>query len=123
MSKNNQDKNLAHVNTLLQSTENDDLGENPLITLFEKTIELPKVKVNRTAFLMETYNLSGTDIESKESIELFSKISLEQMDKAASSVIAKNVTVSSTTAFALGLPGGYAMALSIPADIMQTFAY
>ena len=107
-------------NSLLLAVENYDLGENPILTLLEKAVALPGVKVNRTTFLMETYNLSGTMIENEN---IFLQISLEQMDKAGSSIIAKNVTASSFTAFALGLPGGFAMAASIPADIMQNFAF
>ena len=110
------------INTanVLEAIENYELGENPLITLIEKAVALPGVRVKRTPFLMETYHLTGTVIEDENA---FSEISLEQMDKAASSIIAKNVTASSSTAFVLGLPGGVAMAASIPADIMQNFAF
>ncbi|MDR0248515.1 MAG: EcsC family protein [Oscillospiraceae bacterium] len=97
-----------------------ELGENPFITLLEKAICLPGVKVNRTTLLMEAYKLSGTKIESGNAFE---KIDLEQMDKAANSWIRKNVTASSGTAFLLGIPGSIAMVASIPADIMQNFAF
>ncbi len=97
-----------------------DLGENPLIGVIEKAITLPGVKVNRTTFLMEAYNLSAIEADG---VEFFQDLSIETMDKVASSIIAKNVTASSSAAFLLGLPGGFAMAASIPADVMQNFAF
>ncbi|MCL2826736.1 MAG: EcsC family protein, partial [Eggerthellaceae bacterium] len=97
-----------------------DFGDNPLIKLLEKLMGLPGMRVNRTSLLCETYHLSKTDIESKDVSEL---ISLEQMDSAAKKFITKNVTQSSMAAFGLGLPGGFAMALTIPADIMQGFGF
>jgi len=115
-----EENNQQNSENPLEAIENYELGENPLITLIEKAIMLPGVKVNRTAFLMETYQLSGTMVEDKN---VFSQISLEEMDKAASSTIAKNVTASSSAAFVLGLPGGIAMAASVPADVMQNFAF
>jgi len=97
-----------------------ELNENPLILLLEKAMSFPGVKINRTAFLIETYRLNGTDVESKNVAEL---VSLEQMDNAAKKFITTNVTQSSGAAFILGLPGGLAMAVTIPTDIMQNFAF
>ena len=114
-----EERNLNNTNHLEDIT-NYELGENPIITLMEKAIAIPGVKVNRTTFLMETYKLSGTVIESED---VFSKISLEQMDKAATSIINKNVTASSSASFFLGLPGGVALVASMPADVMQNFAF
>jgi len=104
----------------LEALENYELGENPLIVLLEKAISLPGVKIKRTTFLMETYQLSAIAVESED---IFSQISLEQMDKEANTIIAQNVTASSATAFVLGLPGGIVMAASVPADVMQNFAF
>jgi len=105
---------------MLSNIEEMDFSENPLLTVLEKAIKIPGVKINRGAFLMKTYDLSGTDVDSKDISEL---VSLEQMDKAANKFITTNVTQSSAAAFGLGLPGGFAMAASIPADIMQNFAF
>ena len=105
---------------ILSTIEEIDLSENPILTILDKAMSLPGVKINRTAFLMETYLLSGTDAENKNVSEL---IPLEQMDNAAKKYITTNVTQSSGTAFVLGLPGGLAVAATIPADIMQNFAF
>jgi hypothetical protein len=111
------DSKMSHT---LEVLGNYELGENPLIGILEKAVSLPGVKIKRTTFLMETYQLSGTVIESED---VFSQISLEQMDKEASTIIARNVTASSSVAFVLGLPGGIAMMASVPADVMQNFAF
>jgi len=112
-------------NLFLSTSKNDkleevDLNENPLIAILDKAMNLPHVKINRTSFLIEIYHLSGTDADNKNVSEL---VTLEQMDDAAKKYITNNVTQSSMVAFALGLPGGFAMAGTIPADIMQSFAY
>ncbi|MGL4662187.1 MAG: EcsC family protein [Culicoidibacterales bacterium] len=105
---------------MLSGVEEMDLEGSPLMQVLDNAIKIPGVKINRTAFLMQTYNLSATDAENKNIAEI---ITLEQMDKAAKKFITTNVTQSSAAAFALGLPGGFAMAATIPADIMQNFAF
>lgn len=110
----------AKGENLLSSIEEMDAKDNLLIAMLEKAMKVPMVKINRGTFLMETYNLSGIEIESEN---IFESISLEQMDKAAKRFIADNVTKSSSAAFLLGLPGGFAMGATIPADIMQNFAF
>lgn len=104
---------------ILSETDEMDLDSSPLMVLLVKAMGFPYIKVNRTTFLMETYHLSEVDINGRFA-EL---VSLKQMDAAAKEYIAKNVTQSTATAFALGLPGGFAMAATIPADIMQNFAF
>ena len=43
----------------------------------------------------------------------------EELDRIASSVINSNVLQSSSISFASGLPGGVAIAATIPADMAQ----
>ena len=105
---------------LLSELEDLDFNKSPLLMLLEKAMSFPGVKINRSTFLMDTYHLSGTDVENKCISEL---LTLEQMDNTAKKFIATNVTKSSGAAFVLGLPGGIVMAATIPADIMQNFAF
>lgn len=105
---------------IVSEQEGIDLSESPLMSILDNVMKIPGVKINRTAFLMETYHLSAQDVENKSISEM---ITLEQMDKAAKKFITANVTQSSAAAFALGLPGGFAIAATIPADIMQNFAF
>ena len=97
-----------------------DSGENIITTILDKVLALPGVKINRTTFLMDTYHLSEVAVKSDDISEF---VTLDQMDSAAKKFITANVTQSSAAAFALGLPGGIAMAATIPADIMQNFAF
>ena len=102
--------------------KNSEIEDNSdlLFNTIEKVVKLPGVRVNRTTFLMEIFGASAVEVESKN---FFDNISVEEMDKAASAIITKNVTLSSTAAFTLGLPGGFTMVASVPADIMQNFAF
>ena len=97
-----------------------DLSGNILLKMLDKAISLPGVKINRIAFLMDIYSLSPEDAQSDNVSDL---LTLKLMDDAANKFIAANVTQSSAAAFFLGLPGGLAMAATIPADIMQNFAF
>jgi len=110
----------SDIDPLLSESEKLDLSENSLLKVLDKAMSFPGVKINRTGFLAEIYCLSGTDIDSGSISEL---VPLKQMDEAANRFIKTNVTQSSAAAFALGLPGGLAMAATIPADIMQNFAF
>lgn len=113
-------KLISEDDDLDDSLEEVALSENPLMAILEKAMNFPGVKVNRTSFLIETYQLSGTDVDHKSVSDL---VTLEQMDQTAKKFITTNVTQSSAAAFVLGLPGGLAMAATIPADIMQNFAF
>ena len=110
----------SSVEAIIPELEELALDENPIMAILEKAISLPGVKINRTAFLMEIYQISAVDVSNENISDL---VSLEQMDKAANKFITTNVTQSSATAFTLGLPGGFAMAATIPADILQSFAF
>lgn len=95
-------------------------GSEILLEMLEKAIKLPGIKVNRNSFIMDSYNINISEINDPL---LFSNISLEQMDKVANGIIKKNVSASSITAFGLGFPGGFTMVASIPADVLQNFAF
>lgn len=123
---NNDKPSTSTVTTVSLNNEKNNISESNNNTisiisdLIDKSISLPGVKVNRTSFLMEVYGLSNNSIYDKA---FFDGLDIRSMDKIANSVIAKNVTVSSTASFALGLPGGLTMAASIPADVMQNFGF
>jgi len=112
--------NTSGAGVLFSEPDGVDVGDSPLNAIIDKAMNFPGVRVNRTAFLIETYHLSGLDVDSNNISDI---VTLEQMDKAAKKYISTNVTQSSAAAFVLGLPGGIAMAATIPADIMQNFAF
>lgn len=86
-------------------------------------IQVPGVKVNREVFLREQFQK-----ESKELIEAIvengpvnAQISQDILRKMAKKIINERTIVSTGASFVAGLPGGLAMAATIPADMLQFY--
>lgn len=97
--------------------------EKLALEVIEKSMNLPFVKVNRDEFLIRTFQgskHSAAEILEKGPLDLFSK---SELDKKASKVINSNVLKSSSASFAAGIPGGFAMAATIPADLVQFYGF
>lgn len=89
-------------------------------------LQVPGVRINRTEFLRKEFLKN----HSKEQIEDIIKynpahagIKVEEVDKIADEVIKFERTCVSGISAALGTPGGFAMAATIPADISQYYGY
>lgn len=97
---------------------------NNVELIIANAIKLPGVKVNRKEFLIKTF---GDKLSSHEIPILIEKGPLEvgfspdKIDRMAKSLISKRTLQSSGASFASGLPGGVAMAATIPADTLQFF--
>lgn len=95
--------------------------------IIEKSLSIPGVKVNRRDFLIEIF----ADKIKQEDIPLLLKagpvksglFTPEQLKKAAIKNCNKNKWQCSATSFASGIPGGFAMAATIPLDTMQFFGF
>ena len=91
--------------------------------IIAKSIQVPGVKVDRSKFLAEEFNGYCESID-----ELIKKgpieIGMDQktLDSIANKLIFKRTSQSSIASFVSGLPGGLAMAATIPADVLQFFA-
>ena len=93
------------------------------VEVIDKAIKLPGVKVNRDEFLMKIF--------SKESPEMKKRIlangpinagyGRDTLKKKAKKVVNDCTLISTSASFVAGLPGGLAMAGTIPADTMQFF--
>ena len=86
-------------------------------------IQVPGVKVNRELFLREQFQK-----ESKELIESIvengpvnAQVSQDILRKMAKKIINERTIVSTGASFVAGLPGGLAMAATIPADMIQFY--
>jgi hypothetical protein len=86
-------------------------------------IQVPGVKVNRELFLREQFQT-----ESKELIEAIvengpvnAQVSQDILRKMAKKIINERTIVSTGASFVAGLPGGLAMAATIPADMIQFY--
>lgn len=89
-------------------------------------LKTPGIKINRSDFLHKEFNKHYP----KEVIEiavaynpLKANISSEVIDKICDSVIQFERNCVSGVAAALGAPGGFAMAATIPADLVQYYGY
>lgn len=97
---------------------------NSLELILTNALKVPGVKVNRAEFLSKTlvdhvgYNDLAVVLE-KGPIEAGVNITI--LDKVAKSLIEKRTLQSTGASFAAGIPGGLAMAATIPADTLQFY--
>ncbi len=89
-------------------------------------LKVPGIRINRTDFLqkqlMKIYPQEIIDIAIAES-PMRAKIPLKVIDKLAKEVIQFERNCVSGISTALGIPGGWAMVATIPADIAQYYGY
>lgn len=86
------------------------------------SLKIPGVKVDRTSFLIK--ELSNHVPEEKinqvvKSNTIEAGIDLNLLDKIAKNLISKRTNQTAGASFLAGLPGGLAMAATIPADTLQ----
>lgn len=91
-----------------------------------KSMKLPMVKINRERFLEKELKGKCTDKELQIALEhnpAYAGISIHTIDEIAKQIIKYETDKVSAISFAAGLPGGWAMAGTIPADITQYFGF
>lgn len=87
------------------------------------SVQIPGVKVNRNKFLAEQFASSGINIQDILDLgPLEAGLTRDDISAVANKLIIKRTSQSSIASFVAGIPGGLAMAATIPADIMQFFA-
>lgn len=98
-------------------------NESLALKVVNESLKLPFIKIDRSEFLIKTFGEQVDDIQKliDEGPQVF--FSKEELDESAKKVINSNVLQSSSLSFASGLPGGFAMAATIPADIAQFYGY
>lgn len=90
------------------------------------SLGIPGIRINRTEFLQKELQRYCTQEEIKNAIEhnpTYAKISNEIIDKIADQVIKYERNCVSGISTALSMPGGLAMAATIPTDIAQYYGY
>lgn len=89
-------------------------------------MKAPGIKINRDVFLKKELSKNHSEDVVEDAIKFnpaLAGITVEEIDKIADEVIKfERVCVSGISA-ALGMPGGAAMAATIPADITQYYGY
>lgn len=104
------------------SEQNNMEKEVALESIITSAVQIPGVKVSRSKFLAETFATEDVilqDVLDNGPIE--AKISQERLSVIANKLILKRTSQSSLASFAAGIPGGLAMAATIPADVLQFF--
>ena len=98
-------------------------NERLALKVVNESLKLPFIKIDRSEFLIKTFGEQVDDIQKliDEGPQVF--FSKEELDESAKKVINSNILQSSSLSFVSGLPGGFAMAATIPADIAQFFGY
>ncbi len=90
--------------------------------IISTSIQVPGVKVDRKKLLAETFSDMPEKIQDiLEYGTLESQISREELNKRAQKLILTETSKSSVASFLTGIPGGLAMAATVPADILQFF--
>ena len=86
------------------------------------SIKMPGVKVNRDKFLAETFATESVAIQDVLDLgPVQAGVSRDKLSLIANKLILKRTSQSSAASFVAGIPGGLAMAATIPADVMQFF--
>ncbi len=93
-----------------------------LETIISNAVKLPGVRVNRSKFLAETFANENFDLQAVIDVGPVSAgVPQERIEKAATKLIFIRTSQSSAASFVAGIPGGLAMAATIPADVAQFF--
>ena len=87
-------------------------------------IQIPGVKVNRNAFLCEVFKSVTPEMRNQilEVGPVEAGCSRSELKKIAKGIVDKRTLASTGASFVAGLPGGLAMAATIPADTLQFYA-
>lgn len=96
--------------------------EVALENVITSAVQIPGVKVNRSKFLAEIF--ASEDVVIQDVIDLGpiqANIAQDKLSKLAGKLILKRTSESSAASFVAGIPGGLAMAATIPLDVLQFF--
>ena len=93
--------------------------------VLQQVVKLPVVKVDRSKFLVDKFSneLDPRDVPILLEQGPTALLSQEILDRVANACIRDNVLLASGTSVLAGLPGGLAMALTMPADVAQFYAF
>lgn len=110
------------VNKIMIQDNKEIASDIMLEEIVGKAIQIPGVKVDRNQFLAEIFSSKVDLLENiinKGPVE--AEITREEINNIANKLIVKRTSQSSIASFVAGVPGGIAMAATIPADILQFF--
>ena len=96
--------------------------EVALENVITSAVQIPGVKVDRKKFLAETFANHNIGIENIFDLgPIEAGVSQEELSKLAHKIILSRTGQSSIASFVAGIPGGLAMAATVPLDVLQFF--
>lgn len=121
------EKGLQKAKTaIINAIDENGNGEIDIEDVIIKGLRIPGIKINRNEFLQKQlfklYPQEVIDVAIAES-PMKAKIPVQEIDKIADEVIKFERNCVSGISAALGVPGGWAMVATIPADIAQYYGY
>lgn len=96
--------------------------EVALESIITSAVQIKGVKVERKKFLSEMF--ASEDVAIQDILDfgpIQANVSQKKLAQLSSKLILKRTSQSSLASFAAGIPGGLAMAATIPADVLQFF--
>ena len=101
--------------------------EQRALEFLAKVVRVPGVRVNREELLRKELRKlrMGDDAIARaiDSSPLLAGVSLTEIDRLAEEAISYETNKSAAISFVAGIPGGFAMLGTIPADLMQYYAH
>ena len=101
--------------------------EQRALEFLAKVVRVPGVRINREEFLrQELRKLHMSDDAIARAIDsnpLLAGVALTEIDRLAEEAISYETNKSAAISFVAGIPGGFAMLGTIPADLMQYYAH
>ncbi|WP_439239857.1 hypothetical protein [Lonepinella sp. BR2474] len=102
---------------------------NTALTVVSTLLKTPMIRVNRSSFLLEILDPKG-NLTPEQHTRLLTEgpiksgiFKVNEIERVARELCQKRRWQSSGTSFMAGLPGGLAMAATIPADTMQFWGF
>lgn len=111
---------------IVKALDQDGNGQIDSVDIILLALKVPGVKIDRAKFLQkELFKNHPQDVIDRaiETTPAQAGIASEEVDKIADEVIKFERNAVSGISVALGMPGGVAMAATIPADIAQYYGY
>ena len=107
--------------------QQDSEAEQYAIEFLKKVVRIRGVRITRDEFLrQELRKLHMSDdaiARAVDSNPVLAGVSLTDLDKLADGIISFETNKSAAMSFAAGIPGGFAMLGTVPADLMQYYVH
>ena len=101
--------------------------EQRALEFLAKVVRVPGVRVNREEFLRQELRKLRMDDDAIaraiDSNPLLAGVALTEIDRLAEEAISYETNKSAAISFVAGIPGGFAMLGTIPADLMQYYVH